>query len=104
VVGRICLDCSAVFTGRGSRCGGCISNRGRARNQLRGDRYGAAHKALRAAWSHLVAHGDVVCRRCDLPITLGQSWDLGHPEPGASIGMHPEHAHCNRSAGGKSRR
>jgi hypothetical protein len=103
MVGRICLDCSAVFTGRGSRCGGCTSSKGRARNLQRGDRYGAAHRALRAAWSHLVAHGDVTCRRCNLLIKAGQSWDLGHPQEGVSVGMHPEHASCNRAAGARNR-
>ncbi len=48
------------------------------------------------------------CRKCGgiiSPDDPESSWDAGHAEDraagGSDLGIEPEHAHCNRSAGGK---
>jgi hypothetical protein len=46
------------------------------------------------------ARGDA-CKRGGW-IYPGDQWDLGHSENGRGYAG-PEHAHCNRSAGGKAR-
>lgn len=61
---------------------------------------------LRARWQQRVDAGDVTCPRCGLPVVHGQRWDLGHAVDRAlggrdSDGLHPEHASCNRRAGGQ---
>lgn len=60
---------------------------------------------LRARWAPLVASGSVCCRRCGLPIAPGSPWDLGHAVDralgGSDHDVAPEHARCNRSAGGR---
>ncbi len=61
--------------------------------------YGAAHQRERARWAPRVATGTVACARCQILITFGQAWDLGHPED-RTAWTGPEHATCNRSAGG----
>lgn len=63
--------------------------------------YGWAHQRVREQWAPKVAAGVVVCARCGKPISPGQRWDLGHTEDRRA--WHgPEHASCNRSAGGKN--
>lgn len=48
----------------------------------------------------------VECAKCGLPIYPDQAWDLGHQVDRALGGLDdpsniwPEHARCNRSAGG----
>lgn len=72
--------------------------------------YDAAHQRERkTADLQLVAGGPVPCRRCGRPVYAdrqrhlnwdGMKFDLGHPEPGQT-GKAPEHATCNRQAGGR---
>lgn len=76
---------------------------------------GSTITALRRQWSPAVSSGLLKCRRCDLPITAGQDWDLGHEhdlvlggDPGGP--MRPEHARLvdcplggNRSNGARLR-
>ena len=67
--------------------------------------YDRGHRAERANWATLMETGyPVKCWRCKKPITAGQPWDLGHLEDLVSGGNPkrrlPEHATCNRSAGG----
>lgn len=65
-----------------------------------GDRYGYAHKQLRAKWAPLVAAGTVVCWRCGRLIPPGAPWDLGHSDVDPTAYRGPEHAGpCNRRAG-----
>lgn len=64
--------------------------------------------AFRAARDNIRAMQDagitLTCRRCGKPIPPGQRADTGHPDPAiGTIGFGPEHASCNRSAGGKIR-
>ena len=65
-----------------------------------------AWRVRRAAWVPLVAAGAVLCPRCGLPILRHQAWDLGHQVDRAAGGeddrLRPEHASCNRSAGGRA--
>lgn len=76
----------------------------RASRQARG--YNAAYDRERQRWARRVARGGV---HCHAPVCLEasgrlilphQPWDLGHDDERAVRG--PEHARCNRSAGGKS--
>lgn len=66
--------------------------------------YGRGHRQLRRQWAGQVARGEVVCPRCEEPIKHGEQWDLGHPDPADAVQhCRPEHAVCNRSAGGRAR-
>lgn len=62
--------------------------------------YGAAHRRLRARWAPVVARGGATCARCEQPIEPGQAWDLGHTDR-RDAWTGPEHASCNRAAGGR---
>lgn len=63
--------------------------------------YGAAHKAERRRWKTIVDSGRAVCARCGKPIAAGSAWDLGHSDD-RSRWTGPEHASCNRRAGGRN--
>ena len=61
---------------------------------------------MRQTWQQRIDAGDVACARCGLPIVHGQRWDIGHAVDRAlggtdAHGLHPEHARCNRAAGGR---
>lgn len=61
---------------------------------------------LRAQWQARIDAGGIRCPRCGLDIVHGQRWDIGHAVSRAlggrdSDGLHPEHASCNRRAGGQ---
>lgn len=68
---------------------------------------------LRTDWAHRItlaaeAGQPIRCRRCDKPVLPSMTWDLGHHLDQAThgpnaIALAPEHAKCNRSAGGKLR-
>ena len=87
VVKRYCADHEREY----ERQRGTASQRG----------YGKAHQDERAKWSTLVDRGMAVCTRCQTPIAPGTPWDLGHTDD-RKAWTGPEHATCNRSAGGKS--
>ena len=64
--------------------------------------YGADHQQLRKRyWAPKVRAGNIDCARCGQRIAPGQPWDLGHTDD-RSAWTGPEHASCNRSAGGKN--
>ncbi|WMI33011.1 HNH endonuclease [Arthrobacter phage PeggyLeg03] len=73
--------------------------------QARGSRtqrgYDATHDALRKQWAPQVATGAVRCARCRKPILAGTPWDLGHTGD-RTTWTGPEHAACNRRAGGRA--
>jgi hypothetical protein len=80
------------------------AERARGTRQQRG--YNWQHDTLRAQWKPRVEAGLVDCQNpaCLMPtrrILLGQDWDLGHT-PDRTKWTGPEHAKCNRSAGGKA--
>ncbi|GAB3372509.1 hypothetical protein H5411_27845 [Amycolatopsis echigonensis] len=67
--------------------------------------YGAYHQRIRASLAPRVATGSVRCARCGQLIRSGQAWDLGHADgTGKREYQGPEHATCNRSAGGRTGR
>ena len=105
---RVCTGCKAIYDPRstGSRAGRCPAC-SRAHDRARGSReergYGAAHRRTRATWQARMDAGETIrCWRCTEPITYGEPWDLGHDDHDRSITHGPEHAHCNRSAAGRS--
>lgn len=63
--------------------------------------YGAAHQAQRGKWRSTVEAGHATCARCGQPIAPGTPWDLGHTDD-RTAWTGPEHASCNRSAGGRN--
>ena len=69
----------------------------RGTRQARG--YGHAHDRERARVAHLVTHLQATCHRCNLIILPTEPWDLGHSDD-RTTWTGPEHARCNRSAGG----
>lgn len=72
----------------------------RGTRQQRG--YDANHDQLRAQWEPRVATGRVRCARCHRPIQPATPWDLGHHDTDRTRYTGPEHATCNRSAGGRA--
>ncbi len=61
---------------------------------------------LRRQWQARIIAGDVHCARCGLLIYEGERWDIGHQVDRAlggrdADGLLPEHASCNRAAGGR---
>ena len=61
---------------------------------------------LRAQWQPAVDAGTVDCGKCHLPIVPGSRWKLGHLVDRAlggttADGLHPEHAFCSDSSGGR---
>ncbi len=63
--------------------------------------YGPQHQKLRAQWAVKVARGTIPCARCGYVIMRGQAWDLGHDDYDRTRYTGPEHAACNRAAGGR---
>jgi len=63
--------------------------------------YGHSHQALRKSWQARVETGNVVCARCGFAILPSAKWDLGHDDRDRSLYTGPEHARCNRRAGGR---
>jgi hypothetical protein len=72
----------------------------RGSRQQRG--YDRKHDALRKQWAPIVATGRVKCARCGLLIKAGTKWDLGHNDEDRTRWTGPEHARCNRGAGGRA--
>jgi hypothetical protein len=62
--------------------------------------YGTRHQRIRAAHAPLVLAGGVRCARCGELIAPNEEWDMGHVDGDRSRYSGPEHAFCNRSAGG----
>jgi hypothetical protein len=89
-----CVECGTPT--RGSRCEAHTINRGTTAQ--RG--YGSGHQQLRRDWNRIVQTGRAVCHRCNQPIAPDAAWDLGHNDDRTGY-TGPEHAHCNRSAGGQ---
>jgi hypothetical protein len=63
--------------------------------------YGSKHAQLRRTWKSRVEAGAVRCARCGELIVPGDRWDLGHDDEDRSVYSGPEHARCNRRAGGR---
>ncbi len=99
---RVCNvpGCPAPETYRG-KCQACASSSERARGTPQQRGYTPQHQQLRRRWAVRVRHGGVLCARCAQPIAPGTAWDLGHTDD-RTAWTGPEHAACNRAAGGRS--
>jgi hypothetical protein len=86
-----CQSCGEYFRqGQGRparRCGRCRQS----------DRYGAAHRELRAATVDQAAGQP--CARCGQPMVVGQLVHLDHADDDPSRYLGYSHASCNASAG-----
>ena len=97
---RPCLECGVLIRDA-PRCLPCAAKVSKLRGTRAQRGYGADHDRLRAQWALQVATGHVLCARCHQPIPPGTPWDLGHTDDRTSWSG-PEHAACNRAAGGKA--
>lgn len=97
-------SCPELTTAR--HCGACAGEYERRRGTRQQRGYDADYDRARRRWAPLVAATRV---HCHAPICIEasgrlilphQPWDLGHDEQRRIRG--PEHASCNRSAGGKA--
>jgi hypothetical protein len=61
-------------------------------------KYGAAHRALRARLAPVVATGSVRCARCDQLIAADDDWQLDHKDDGRGW-LGASHTRCNARAG-----
>jgi hypothetical protein len=103
---RVCATsgCPALTTQR--RCEPCQTRYEQARGTRQARGYDAAHDRQRKRWEPQVLAGLVDCHatRCLAPVRRilpGEPWDLGHT-PDRKGWTGPEHARCNRSAGGRA--
>lgn len=106
-----CVGCPAHQAGcpelvRSGRCARCAAQADKQRGSRQQRGYDREHDRLRKRWLAKVQRGGVHCHaaRCMMParlILLGQAWDLGHTDDRTGW-TGPEHALCNRSAGGKA--
>lgn len=73
----------------------------RGTRQQRG--YGRDHDRLRAQWAARLTSSPtpIPCARCGHPIDPRTPWDLGHNDDRTQW-TGPEHASCNRAAGGRA--
>jgi hypothetical protein len=102
---RVCAEpgCPELSTGRYCPTHAAKHEQARGTRQQRG--YDADYDRARRRWAPKVAACTV---HCHAPVCIehlrlilpGQAWDLGHDEQRKIRG--PEHASCNRSAGGKA--
>ena len=70
----------------------------RSRRPYPSQRYGPAHKAMRARLAPVVATGTVKCSRCDELIGTDEKWELDHRDDGRGwLGC--SHQRCNARAG-----
>ena len=101
---RVCAEPGCPELSERPRC----PDHTRAYEQRRGTRqtrgYTAEHDALRRRWKPKVEACTVHCHAavCIEPVRLilpGQPWDLGHTAD-RTAWTGPEHATCNRRAGG----
>ena len=72
--------------------------RRRPRRPYPSQKYGPAHKAMRARLAPVVATGTVPCARCQELIGPEDRWELDHRDDGRGW-LGPSHSSCNRSAG-----
>lgn len=103
---RVCSEPGCPVLTMGGRCPEHRREVDKARGTRQQRGYDARHDALRSWWAPKVAAGGVTCRAatCLRPSRLigrDEPWDLGHT-PDRSDWTGPEHAACNRSAGGRS--
>jgi hypothetical protein len=103
---RVCTQPGCPELVATGRCATCRSQQERQRGTRQQRGYNAEHDRLRARWKPKVDACTVHCHAqvCAMPTRLilpGQSWDLGHT-PDRKSWTGPEHATCNRAAGGRA--
>lgn len=104
---RVCAEPGCPELTVGTRCPAdqAAYERRRGTRQQRG--YGSEHDGLRRKWKPKVEACTVHCHAelCLEPsgrlILPGMAWDLGHT-PDRTAWTGPEHARCNRAAGGRA--
>lgn len=101
---KVCAESGCPTLTSTSRCPthARVVDKARGTRQARG--YNAAHDRERARWAPLVRTGLIDCNAptCLMPtrrIASSSAWDLGHT-PDRTSWTGPEHARCNRAAGG----
>lgn len=98
---RVCGAPSCPRLTDGGRCAEHRQQVERARGTRQQRGYDKTHDRLRKQWEPQVVTGKIRCARCGEPIT--GAWDLGHTED-RTAWTGPEHAGCNRAAGGRATR
>ena len=99
---RVCSKpgCPTIHDGVG-QCPRCAAESDRARGTLEQRGYGREHRRLRAAYARRMAAGErFLCAKCASLVDPRSRWDLGHTDDRTGW-TGPEHAHCNRSDGGR---
>lgn len=98
-----CLVCGMLTEKH--RTGRCVPHQraqDRQRQSRRGDRYNAAHRATREAYTALVNAGMATCARCGKPINPAGDWHLDHNDDGSGY-LGPSHPGCNSAATSRRR-
>lgn len=103
MAGKVCRTngCPTILTDGNTRCPQHQSAHDKRRGTTTQRGYGAQHKALRNHYAHILTTTALPCARCGEPIQPGEPFDLGHTDDRNDY-LGPEHATCNRRAGGKS--
>lgn len=104
-VGCPAHDGSCPQVSEAKRCAACAGQYEARRGTRQARGYDRGYDQARKQWAPKVQAGTVHCFApvCLMParwICPGTAWDLGHDEQRHIRG--PEHAVCNRSAGGKA--
>lgn len=103
---RVCSEPGCPELTAGGRCPDHRAQQERRRGTRQQRGYTNEHDRLRARWKPKVEACTVHCHAivCIEHVRLilpGQAWDLGHTAD-RTAWTGPEHATCNRSAGGKA--
>lgn len=103
---KVCAEPGCPTPTTSSRCPEHARKREHARGSRQARGYDSEHDRMRALWAPRVATGSVQCHAtvCLEPsrrIIPGTPWDLGHT-PDRRSWTGPEHARCNRAAGGQA--
>lgn len=98
---RVCPVPGCATLTPGGRCAAHAAEYEQQRGTRQQRGYNADHDRLRAELAPIVAAGHAACHRCHQPIDPAEPWDLGHTDD-RTAWTGPEHASCNRSAGGRA--
>ena len=103
MAGKRCTTrgCPRIITDGNTRCREHrqLVEKQRGTRQQRG--YDTSHDRERARWATILRTTPTPCARCGALIQPGEPFDLGHTDDRTGW-TGPEHARCNRSAGGSA--